>query len=82
MIDTGLEYKVALITGGNNPFGIGAAIARSLSAQGVKVFIHYYKQSVETSENVENELESSDLGFDFFMKQQAKTADEVVTSSR
>lgn len=29
MIDPNLKDKVALITGGNNPFGIGAAIARA-----------------------------------------------------
>ena len=31
MIDSGLKGKVALVTGGNNPFGIGAAIARALA---------------------------------------------------
>jgi NAD(P)-dependent dehydrogenase (short-subunit alcohol dehydrogenase family) len=32
MIDPGLKGKVAIVTGGNNPFGIGAAIARALAA--------------------------------------------------
>ena len=30
MIDHGLNEKVVLVTGGNNPYGIGAAIARNL----------------------------------------------------
>jgi NAD(P)-dependent dehydrogenase (short-subunit alcohol dehydrogenase family) len=34
MIDPGLDQKVALVTGGNNPQGIGAAIARVFAAQG------------------------------------------------
>ena len=40
MIDPGLTGKVALVTGGNNPYGIGAAIAREFSSHGAKVFIH------------------------------------------
>ena len=44
MIDTQLKNKVALVTGGNNPHGIGAAIAKTLASQGVAVFIHYFRQ--------------------------------------
>ncbi len=33
MIDTGMKDKVALITGGNNPYGIGAAIARAFASE-------------------------------------------------
>ncbi len=43
MIDTGLKGKVALVTGGNNPKGIGAATARALAAEGSFVFIHYFR---------------------------------------
>jgi 3-oxoacyl-[acyl-carrier protein] reductase len=39
MIDPGLNRKVALITGANNPLGIGAATAHALAGQGAKVFI-------------------------------------------
>ena len=38
MINPQLENKVAIVTGVNNPMGIGAAIAHALSAQGVKIF--------------------------------------------
>jgi len=34
MIDTGLKDKVALITGINNPYGIGAATAKAFAAEG------------------------------------------------
>ncbi|MFN8531909.1 MAG: SDR family oxidoreductase [Anaerolineae bacterium] len=41
MIDPRLQGKVALITGANNPRGIGAAVARALAAQGTAVFLTY-----------------------------------------
>jgi 3-oxoacyl-[acyl-carrier protein] reductase len=39
LIDPGLTGQVALVTGANNPLGIGAAAARALAAQGVAVFL-------------------------------------------
>jgi len=44
MIEPGLKEKVVLITGANNPHGIGAGIARAFAAQGSKVFLHYFRQ--------------------------------------
>jgi NAD(P)-dependent dehydrogenase (short-subunit alcohol dehydrogenase family) len=32
MIDPGLQDKVVLVTGANNPFGIGAAITEGFAA--------------------------------------------------
>ena len=78
MIDPGLKDKVALITGGNNPFGIGAAIARALASHGVKVFIHYFSQAAVLSSEDQKSHESQKPGLEFFFKQQGKTADEVL----
>ena len=40
MIDPGLSGKVVLVTGANNPYGIGAAVAKALAEQGAKVLVH------------------------------------------
>src|SRR5690606_5945749 len=40
MINPGLQDQTAVVTGGNS--GIGAAIAKALAEQGVRVAIHYY----------------------------------------
>ena len=47
MIDPGLQDKVVLVTGANNPFGIGAAIAAAFAAQGTSVFITYLRSRPE-----------------------------------
>ena len=41
MIDYGLKDKVAIITGANNPFGIGAAVAMALAREGARVVLVY-----------------------------------------
>lgn len=43
MVDYGLKNKVALITGANNPWGIGAATALAFARQGAKVVLVYKK---------------------------------------
>ena len=43
MIDYGLKDKVALITGANNPQGIGATTAIALAREGAKVVLVYKK---------------------------------------
>jgi NAD(P)-dependent dehydrogenase (short-subunit alcohol dehydrogenase family) len=47
MIDPGLRDKVVLVTGANNRFGIGAAIAGAFAAQGAAVFITYLRGQPE-----------------------------------
>jgi 3-oxoacyl-[acyl-carrier protein] reductase len=42
MIDPRLDGKVALVTGANH--GIGAATARAFAAQGVEVFLTYFRE--------------------------------------
>lgn len=41
MIDTGLQDRVAIVTGANH--GIGTATARALPAEGVAVLINYLR---------------------------------------
>ena len=43
MVNYGLENKVALITGANNPWGIGAATAIAFALEGAKVVLVYKK---------------------------------------
>jgi 3-oxoacyl-[acyl-carrier protein] reductase len=81
MIDPGLRNKVVLITGANNPYGIGAGIARAFGAQGAKVFLHYLRQTEASS--LENRAAEADTpGESFYHAQQAKSADEVLTEIR
>ena len=43
MINYGLKDRVALITGANNPWGIGAATAMAFAQEGAKVILIYKK---------------------------------------
>lgn len=43
MVDYGLGGRVAIITGANNPYGIGAATALAFAEQGAKVVLIYKK---------------------------------------
>lgn len=62
MIETGLKKKVAIVTGANNPLGIGAATARALAAQGVRVFLASHRpQSTRSAEDLA-EAKSAGIG--------------------
>ncbi len=75
MIDTRLKNKVALITGVNNPHGIGAAIAKAFTTEGAATFVTYLRLSAKESE--------TDVpGEAFYRAQNAKTVDEVVNEIR
>jgi 3-oxoacyl-[acyl-carrier protein] reductase len=77
MIDPGLKEKVVLITGANNPHGIGAGVARAFAAQGSRVFLHYFRQNYGGANN-EGVDEAGTPGFSFYRSQVMKSADEVV----
>ena len=55
MIDPGLQDKVVLVTGANNPSGIGAAAARAFAAQGARVFLHGYSQGWKGGRSAERD---------------------------
>lgn len=76
-MDTKLKNKVALVTGANNPFGIGAAIAKALSKEGVKVYLQYFRS---TKLNYSSEINNEKFGESFYFEQQTKDCNEVLTS--
>jgi len=82
MIDPGLRNKVVLVTGGNNPFGIGACVARAFASHGARIFIHYFRQEIDLSGPGKQDRHSQEPGLSFFFEQQQKAADEVVASIR
>lgn len=73
MIDPGLCGRVVLITGANNPLGIGAATAEAFARAGARVFLHYYRDPRP------GETDDDDApGEALYCKQQAKAIDEVI----
>lgn len=77
MIDTGLRDKVVVVTGANNPYGIGAAVAKSFAAQKAKVFLHYFRDKRPLKNWAEK---STSPGEVFYRAQQGKDAGEVLKS--
>jgi 3-oxoacyl-[acyl-carrier protein] reductase len=83
MIDPGLSGKVVLVTGANNPYGIGAATARAFAAQGARVFVTYFRQAPETFGMSEREAEAvQEPGEAFYNAQQRHSATELVQQIR
>ena len=75
MIDYGLKGKVALITGANNPQGIGAAVALAFAKEGACVVLVYKRilRAFDASKTGEN-------GTDRYFAANAGNADEVEAS--
>jgi len=83
MIDPGLINKVVLVTGANNPYGIGAATARAFAAQGAGVFVTYFRQAPDVFGMSEREAEAmQEPGEAFYNAQQRHSADELVQQIR
>jgi 3-oxoacyl-[acyl-carrier protein] reductase len=69
MIDPGLRGRCVLVTGANNPLGIGAATAMAFARLGARVYLHYHR----TVDGV---------GTALYRAQQAKSCDEVLDAIR
>lgn len=80
MIDPQLSGKVAVVTGANNPRGIGAAIARALAVQGAALYVTYYRQEIPAE--VSREAESGIPGLSLYQWLSAKDAGEVIDDVR
>jgi 3-oxoacyl-[acyl-carrier protein] reductase len=83
MINPGLEGKIVLITGANNPFGIGAATVRAFSVQGAKAFLTYLCESPETYGVSEEEAKKATTPSKAFGRyQNSQNADRVIREVR
>ena len=86
MIDTGLKDKVVLISGANNPLGIGAAAARALAGQGARLCITYLRLLPDPFGLNQAEIEQAEQagrnGLPLYHAMRTHPADEVVQSIR
>lgn len=82
MGDLGLKDKVVVVTGGNNPLGIGAATAKAFAEQGAAVFIHYSRQLGKLEAQVPASSELDTPGEALYYALQTHTADAVVQAIR
>lgn len=73
MIDPLLAARTVLITGANNPHGIGAAIAKAFAAAGAKLFLHYFREPLAGPDMADV---TPDLAF--YREQQSKSMGEVI----
>ena len=72
MVDYGLKDKVAIITGANNPQGIGAATAIAFAREGAKVVLTYKKVPREY-----DDAKADENGVDRYYRANAGDASEV-----
>lgn len=83
MIDPGLEGKVVLITGANNPFGIGAGTARAFAVQGARVFLTYLCESPQLyGVSQEQAKRATTPSAAFGINQRSQNADKVLHEIR
>ena len=75
-IDPQIKDRVAVVTGANNPYGIGAAVAEGLAACGARVVISYLR-AAHTGDS-----EVTKPGLDFYEQQNTLTAAPVVERIR
>lgn len=69
-LDLQISGKTAIITGANNPHGIGAATAKALAAQGVDVLLHFHQVPYKGSA-------PEGFGEDYYNAMQAHSAEPL-----
>ena len=72
MINYGLKDRVVIVTGANNPWGIGAATSLSFAREGAKVVLVYKKIPRDFDETMTNQN-----GVDRYFKANSDNADEI-----
>ena len=77
MVDYGLKDKVAIITGANNPWGIGATTALAFAREGAKVVLVYKRLSRDFDES-----KADKHGTDRYFKANSENADVVENKLR
>jgi 3-oxoacyl-[acyl-carrier protein] reductase len=78
MLDLGLSGAVVVVTGANNPLGIGAATARVFAAQGAHVFLHFHRSENGTQPHGD----TSQPGEARYHAQQFQHAEEIAAEIR
>jgi 3-oxoacyl-[acyl-carrier protein] reductase len=79
VIDTGLKGKVVLITGANNPRGIGAATALAFIREGASVFLTYLRLPSEPwGVTREEAVMAEEPGWPLYHRLRMEPADEVI----
>jgi len=79
MIDPGLRNKVVLVTGANNSYGIGAAIAEAFATQGAAIFITYLRSPPdEFGIDAATAAEATTPGEPFYRARNAEAPDAVL----
>lgn len=81
MAATGLHDKVVLITGANNPLGIGAATARAFAREGANICLTYLRLSPESRGlNTSEAAQATTPSLPFYHALRTKSAHEVTSS--
>lgn len=75
-VDTDLAGKTVLITGSNNPYGIGSGVAKAFAAVGARIFLHYFRKKERDTSGAAPDTP----GEYFYRAQQAKPPDEVLAA--
>lgn len=83
MIDPGLAEAVAIVTGINNPRGIGAAVARALAREGVAVLGTYFRATAPPdATSVDTAAAAMEPGEALYRRLSAADATPVVDAIR